>query len=362
MTPFLLKNNLNIEFLNKQDWFIDMNKTEQDSVHHGEGNVQIHTVNVFNELKKTTSNEYLLLSALFHDIEKRSTTKKEIINGIERITAPKHPKFGEYTTRDILYRYNPIDFVTREKICSLVRNHGMPTWGIEDDDIEKKIIKSSFRVNNNELYLLAKADIMGRICNDQNKLLENLELFKMMCEELECWDHQKSFTNNYSRWKYLNFGGWHNTDHYNDRECTVYMMCGFPGTGKDYYIERNLNLPMVSLDNIRRKHNVKHGDIKGSSLVMSEAKEQCKVYLRKKENFVFNATNLTREIRQKWTSLFNDYKAYIKIIYLEVPYLKLISQNNNREYVVPEEAVNKMITKFEIPLVDECHEIEFLCR
>lgn len=64
-------------------------------------------------------------------------------------------------------------------------------------------------------------------------------------------------------------------------------------------------------------------------------------------------------MRGKWISLFSDYGGRVKIIYLEVPYKQLISQNHNREHKVPEAIVDKMISKLEIPGPQEAHEIEF---
>ena len=77
---------------------------------------------------------------------------------------------------------------------------------------------------------------------------------------------------------------------------------------------------------------------------------------------MFNATNITAEMRARWISLFTDYNARVKIIYIEVPYSKLKKQNLNRKYPVPKSVIEKMIGKLEIPTTKEAHDIEFVVK
>ena len=92
------------------------------------------------------------------------------------------------------------------------------------------------------------------------------------------------------------------------------------------------------------------------------AKEKAKEMMRAKQSFVFNATNITTDMRSKWIQLFTDYGGRVKIIYLEVPYNQLIQQNHNRDYKVPEKVIEKMIGKLEIPTVREAHEVEYVVK
>ena len=82
-------------------------------------------------------------------------------------------------------------------------------------------------------------------------------------------------------------------------------------------------------------------------------KEKAKEFLRARTPFVFNATNITSEMRSKWISLFVEYGARVRLIYLEVPYATLLKQNHNRNYKVPEAVIQKMISKLEIPTPQE---------
>ncbi|UYQ92224.1 AAA family ATPase [Chitinophaga horti] len=140
----------------------------------------------------------------------------------------------------------------------------------------------------------------------------------------------------------------------------VILMSGLPGAGKDTFIKKHYpDLPVISLDDIREQLNVQATDKSGNGQAIQAAKEQARVYLRKKQPFVWNATNTTRQMRAQLISLFLTYKAAVKIVYLEVPYRKLLAQNKNREAVVPAPAIEKLVRKLEVPALWEAHEVEY---
>ena len=49
--------------------------------------------------------------------------------------------------------------------------------------------------------------------------------------------------------------------------------------------------PIVSLDAIRRKHKIDPTDKSGNGWVVQTAKEEARIYLRKGQNFIWNATH-----------------------------------------------------------------------
>lgn len=357
------------EIESKFDWFRDMKGVQQNPIWHAEGDVFIHTKMVIKsllslpEFKILTEQEKQILftAALLHDVEKRSTTVKELINGVETYVSPKHSKKGEFTTRKILYKDLETPFKIREQICKLVRHHGLPLWVFEKNNPPKEAIKSSLILDTKLLAILAKADVLGRVCDDQQELLFRVELFIEICQENNCFGSKKHFNSGHGRFIYLNkVDGVPEYEPYDSFEFEVIMMCGLPGSGKDTYIKNKLALPMLSLDNIRRENNIDPADKKKNSLTIKLAEEKVKEFLRAKKSFVFNATNVNRNLRSKWLSMFNNYGAKIKIIYLEVPFKKLLFQNKNRQYVVPENVIEKMLDQLEIPSYDEAHEIEYL--
>ena len=77
------------------------------------------------------------------------------------------------------------------------------------------------------------------------------------------------------------------------------------GTGKDTYLQRNhQDHPVVSLDDIRRTHKIAPNNTKANGKVLQLAKEVMKSYLRKRQPFVFNATNIIQQLRKQWIDLF----------------------------------------------------------
>lgn len=232
---------------------------------------------------------------------------------------------------------------------------------LDKDNPVKDVVKASLVLNTELLYLLSKVDVLGRICEDKEDLLLKIELFKELCLENDCFGKKRHFPSDLARYTFLNKEDMSfDYEPFDDLSYTVYMLSALPGTGKDTYIRNNLNYPVVSLDDIRRKYQIPPSDRQRTGEVVQIGKELCKTYLRKKTSFVLNATSLTKDLRNKWITLFTDYGARVKIIYLEVPYKQLISQNKNREHVVPDDVMEKYISKLEIPTYDEAHQIEFL--
>ena len=117
---------------------------------------------------------------------------------------------------------------------------------------------------------------------------------------------------------------------------------------------------MLSLDEIRRELKIEPTDKKGNGQVIQLGKERAKELMRKKTSFVFNATNVSKDVRSKWISLFTEYGGKVKIIYLEVPYKQVLAQNRNRKYQVPEKVLKGLIKRLEIPTVLEAHEVTYV--
>jgi predicted kinase len=348
-------------------WVADMKHVEQHKIHHAEGNVAIHTQMVIEELLNNSiyqsleeqAKEILRTAALLHDVEKRSTSV-DSGNGI--INADGHARRGEYTARSVLFRDIPTPFHIREQIASLVRFHGLPLWLMEKPDSTKKVHEVSLRLNTRHLKLLAEADARGRICEDSASLLDSLDLFEMFCKEQECWGKAKDFATSNARFRYFNTpDGYVDYVPFDDFKCKVIMMSGLPGMGKDYYIQSlSKDISVVSLDAIRRKHKISPADKSGNGRVVQAAKEEARSYLRKGQDFVWNATNVTQQMRSQLTDLFVSYGAKVKIVYVEKPYELWRNQNRNREYPLPENVLDKLLSKLEIPQLTEAHEVEYI--
>ena len=164
-------------------WFADMKNVPQDPEWHAEGDVFVHTKMVCEALLQLPEfqalseqeQHILFAAAMLHDVEKHSTTKREIQDGKERIVSPNHAKKGEYTARALLYTELAAPFAVREAIAKLVRLHGLPLWAIDKPNPERAAIAASLQVNTAHLAMLAKADILGRTCNDQQDILLRID-------------------------------------------------------------------------------------------------------------------------------------------------------------------------------------------
>lgn len=65
-------------------------------------------------------------------------------------------------------------------------------------------------------------------------------------------------------------------------------------------------------------------------------------------------------MRSQLVDLFVSYGAKVKIVYLEKPYELWRSQNRNREYPLPENVLDKLLSKLDIPQLIEVHEVEYI--
>ncbi len=347
-------------------WVNDMRGVPQSPIHHAEGDVATHTQLVLRALEQLPEykalpqheQEIVWASALLHDVEKRSTTYTDEYG---KIVSPNHAKKGALTARQILYREIETPFAIREQVVALVRYHGLPLWALEKSNPQQALLKASLEVNMQLLTMLAKADVLGRICQDQNDLLYRVDTFKEFCIEQDCWNGAKVFANALS--KFLYFRKEEQSPDYeafDNTQSQVIVLSGVAGSGKDFYIKKNYpNHAVVSLDEMRRQQKISYGDTKGNGQIIQAAKELAKSYLRKGIPFVWNATNITLQMREQLIDLMAVYKPHITIVYLEVPYKKLLLQNRNRSFPIPEIAVEKMIDKLEVPRLWEAHELVY---
>jgi len=348
-------------------WVGDMKNVPQHVIHHAEGNVATHTQMALNELvnlpgyKSLSEQEQEILwaAALLHDVEKRSTSQDE---GEGNISANGHARRGEYTARAVLFRDIQTPFHIREQIASLVRFHGLPLWLMEKIKPVKRLHEVSLRLNTCQLNLLAEADARGRICEDAELLLDSLDLFELFCQEQDCWGKAVEFSTSNARFQYFNsIDGYIGYVPFDDFKSEVTILSGLPGMGKDHYIQSlKTDIPVISLDALRRKYKYSPDNRTGTGRVVQEAKEQAREYLRKGQDFIWNATNITRLMRQQLVDLFTLYDAKVKIVYVEKPYDVWRNQNKNREYSLPEGILDRMLQKLEIPQLTEAHDVEYI--
>lgn len=344
----------------------------QDPAYHGERDVYSHTEMVCEELLSLTEwntlsteeQELLYLAAAFHDIGKTACTKQEDGKWI----SPKHTIVGEKIFRRMIYREADrfgLTFHQRETAAKLIRYHGLPVWFWTKTSPESELLRAAESVPLRLLYLLSRADVQGRIAKDRGQLEEQVELFADYAKELDIWEQPHTFTNPYTRFQYFQKEDlWYQSELYDDTTFDVILMSGLPLAGKDSWIERqsaemyDMKMPVISLDEIRRQHGIPPA--KNTGKVAQIAVDQAKALLRQKKPFIWNATNIVQETRQRLVSLFARYGARVHIVYLEAPYLELLDRNQKRARYIPEPVLEDMIRKLELPAPWEAFTVNYL--
>ncbi|RSM71609.1 poly(A) polymerase [Kibdelosporangium aridum] len=344
-------------------WIRRMTDVPQDSVHHAEGDVETHTRMACEALVSLpewralprAAQVRMFATVLLHDVAKPDCTQH--IDG--RITAHGHSRRGDLLVRRILWELGaPV--VWREHVAALVRHHQIPFWALERPDIEQIAFRASLLASNADLAMLATADILGRICSDVTEVLENIALYREYCDEMSCLDHPRAFSSDHARFMYFRTPGRDpNYDAYDDTRLTVTVMSGLPGVGKDTWIATHRpGLPVISLDTLRTELRVKPTD--DQRPVISAAQEQARKHLRAGESFVWNGTNVSRQIRQQSIGLTAAYKARVEVVALEAPLAVITSRNAARPEPVPAAVIDRLVNKWEAPDPTEAHSVRWL--
>jgi putative nucleotidyltransferase with HDIG domain len=347
-------------------WLAPLAATPQSPIHHAEGDVLTHTRMVAEALVGLTEWRGLppaergatFLAALLHDIGKPATT---IITSAGRIKSPGHARVGAGIVggilRDEVGLGQPLAYAERELVVGLVRLHGLPLQFIEESDIARAVLPASLRARLDLVALLSEADVRGRICSDGAELLGKVDLFRDWCVEHGCLGRPYPFASDHSRVRYCRGLQQDFSYHaYDDTWGEVTLLSGLPGSGKDTWLEQqNLGLPVVSLDAIRAALGVDPADNQGT--VVNTAKEQARELLRRRQPFFWNATNLTRRLRDPLVDLLLGYGARVRIVVVDVPLARALAQNRQRSRQVPEAVIRRMAGQAEPPDLSEAHRV-----
>lgn len=344
------------------DW-LAMEDCPQDKEFHAEGDVATHTRRVEDALCASASfaalsadeRESLIAAARWHDAGKPATTREE--SG--RITSKGHSKRGALMVRRRFYEMG-VDPRAREEIAGLVRWHQIPFHAFEDGGL-LRVYRASLSCKLKHLAILARADNMGRRSIAQRETTEAIDLFEELCREQGCFEEAKQFPSDHSRFLYFRSRGERDPSYhaYDDTQCEMVMMSGLPAAGKDTWIRSNYaDWPVVALDALRAEMEIDPEDSQGA--VVQRARELAREHLRARRSFVLNATNLSSSMRERWIGLAADYRARVRIVYVETPLTVLLQRNQARpeETRVPEKVILALLDKWNLPHRAEAHSVE----
>jgi predicted kinase len=341
-------------------WVRALRGCPQDPVWHAEGDVWIHTRMVCEWLAASAEwralplaeREISFAAALLHDVAKPECTREEA----GRITSRGHSVRGEITARRLLWERGA-DLLMREEVARIVEVHQAPFFAVDRPDAARLVHRISQFARPSLVALVAEADARGRTARDRQRLLDNVALFRELAAEQECLDGPRSFSSDHARVEYFRTPG-RDASYatHDDAWPLVTLLSGLPGTGKDTWLrEREPGLPVVHLDALRAELDVDPDDPQGP--VVAAAKERAREFLRRRQPFAWNATNVSRSVRGQLLDLFYAYGARVRIVYLEVPFEEQRVRNRGRADSVPEKAMQRMLARWQVPDRAEAHEV-----
>jgi predicted kinase len=341
--------------------------TPQDAYYHAEGDVWTHTKMVCKALIALTTYQnadeqgkfVMWYAALLHDLTKPLCT---IVQEDGRITSAGHSKSGATDARIFLWGAQ-VPFETREAICNIIAVHQVPFFAFKDKTRSPEFIvySLSWQLRLDWLIAVARADMIGRVCEEAPQCLQDIELFEMLAEESECLTTPRVFPDEATRLAYFQSNGAIHADtpFFRKPGPVVYVLSGLPASGKNTWVNQYAkDLPVLSFDDAKEAMGLKQGDNVGKAVhfVIDQAKE----YLRQGKSFVWNATHLSKQMRDKSLDLIHRYGAVSHIVYIEQPWPTLKKRNDERDTTLPSSKILEMTRKWEVPSYLEAHQISHM--
>lgn len=372
-----------------------LSRTEQDPGWHAEGDVLVHTDMVLSEcaaieaeLATERARALLRLAALFHDIAKPQTTRRD--EEMRRVIARGHERMGGVAVRQALFDAG-LSGADRRLLSELVATHHLVKRTVkraDDPEAGAMIDRLAARVDTRLLWALELADMRGRVCEDRAEQLEYVELFRMLCEERsvfgaapERWVSDESVRDvafvsekakryaiaeaNRRRFAGTVKSRWQAEalayELADVEPAEVIVTVGVAGSGKSRSIEAlSSDWRRISPDEWREEHYGDASEQGDPAEVHRACRDELKAVLRAKGRAVYDATNVVADRRAQLIELCHAYKAHVSLWVFDVDPQVAKARNRARERRVPEWVIDRQCAKFEWPALDEAHEIKII--
>ena len=347
-----------------------LKETRQSPKWHAEGEfVSDHVVNVVNHMVDSviksgcgddTMNR-LLLSAIFHDIGKCSTTSFSEKDGLWHHYG--HEIVSETLTRRILW---DLGYELREPVCQLVRWHMEPMNIMRSKKKIEKMFELSLKVSSLfELGVLKTCDCLGSVSADKN-LTENdlsiIWLFQKIALSLGCaFNPSKSvgFIRDY----------YHIVSE--KQALMVYVYMGLPGAGKDTLIKKALHsgyfsddAVVICRDDIRcdlgycERGQKYLGNKEEEDAVTVEFNRRLLEAAKSGRTIILNNMHNKRRYRDSYKELLKNYNVYWRYIYVEADSLQ--TNIDRRSGQIPSDVFENIVANFEFPTPVEYDTLEIV--
>ncbi len=380
------------------DLITQFSNTPQDPGWHAEGDVYVHTDMVLREVYAlvngpaahldTRRRGLVVLGALLHDIAKPICTRWAEIRGTERWTARGHEAQGRSYLAPRLIDCG-LDYSELETLLGLVGYHHEPKFLVVKDRPIHHYRHLCRLADPELLYWVELADMRGRTCPDWDEGIEQIELFRMFCQEhgttQRGGDHlaalhqmlEESLGEHSDDTRDLVLGAslrsledgtiqsveeaLARSFSYRESFSDLVILVGPSGSGKSTWIDRYLpTFDNVSLDDLRVEIAGGRSDQASNGRVLAEARERLRISLRAKRPVVWDATNLRKDFRSRIAQLGFDYGALVTLVVLHTEPSVTKKRNVTRTHSISAGVQQQQLDKFQWPELDEGHRILFL--
>ncbi len=139
---------------------------------------------------------------------------------------------------------------------------------------------------------------------------------------------------------------------------TLYLPVGVPGSGKTTWVANNLQgVSVVSMDEMRERLLGSRSDQSRNAEVYRLSRAALAGALEAGERVVWDAQSHTWDARYGLLALARERRAYVIIIYFDVPLAVALERNLRRKEAVPEEVIVRNYGRMEEPRPFEAEEV-----